>query len=192
MASFNERYEGTPPWDIGRPQPAVVRLADEGAFRGRVLDAGCGTGEHAILLAQRGLAVTGVDAAPRAIEKAKAKARARGAKVDLLVADALDLGALGRQFESVLDVGLFHVFDDEDRARYVESLASVVEPGGRYHMLVFSDREPPGWGPRRVREKEIRDAFAHGWRVLRVEPAQFESLMGPAQAWLAVVERAAP
>lgn len=56
-------------------------------------------------------------------------------------------------------------------------------------MLVFSDKEPPGWGPRRIREREIRASFAEGWRVLRVEPAEFATLMGPARAWLASVER---
>jgi len=44
-----------PPWDIGRPQPAFAALARTGAFRGRILDVGCGTGEHAVLAAQLGL-----------------------------------------------------------------------------------------------------------------------------------------
>src|SRR3954452_11903125 len=39
---------GPAPWDIGKPQPAVVRLASLGAFAGAVLDAGCGTGDNAL------------------------------------------------------------------------------------------------------------------------------------------------
>jgi len=48
--SFDSAYRGTPPWDIGRPQPAIERLADNGQITGLVLDVGCGTGEHTIYL----------------------------------------------------------------------------------------------------------------------------------------------
>ena len=130
-AGWDAAYAGSPPpWDIGRPQPAVIRLADEGAFRGRVLDAGCGTGENAIELASRGLETLGVDGARRAIEHAREKAARRGVNAEFLVADALDLTVLRRRFDSVLDCGLFHTFDDVDRERYVRSLGAVIEPGG--------------------------------------------------------------
>src|SRR5256885_15342727 len=141
---FVAAYEGTPPWDIGRPQPAFVALAEAGAFRGAVLDAGCGTGENALLCAERGHQVLGVDMVPRAIEAAQAKAAARGlaARASFLVHDALDLGALHRTFDTIIDCGLFHVFDDEARARYVASLAAALASDGGYLMLCFSEREP--------------------------------------------------
>jgi hypothetical protein len=44
---FDLLYEQRPPWEIGRPQPALLALAEAGAIHGRVLDMGCGTGEHA-------------------------------------------------------------------------------------------------------------------------------------------------
>src|SRR6266852_9065369 len=74
-------YDGPAPWDIGRPQPAIVRLASEGGFAGAVLDAGCGTGENALHLASLGLPVLGVDVAETALAIAREKARARGIKV---------------------------------------------------------------------------------------------------------------
>ena len=77
------------PWDIGRPQPAFARLADEGRLTGRLLDAGCGTGENALLAADRGADVTGIDVAPTAIERARAKAAARGLAARFEVADVL-------------------------------------------------------------------------------------------------------
>src|ERR1700735_2878166 len=55
-----------PPWDIGHPQPAFLALARSGELRGRVLDIGCGTGEHALMAAGLGLDATGIDVAPRA------------------------------------------------------------------------------------------------------------------------------
>ncbi len=184
-------YAGTPPWDIGRPQPVFLRLAEAGAIRGRVLDAGCGTGEHVLMVAERGLDATGVDAAPSAIAAAKHKATERGLAARFLVWDALELAELGEQFDSVLDSGLFHVFDDGPRARYVEALAAVVRPGGRYLMCCFSDRQPGEWGPRRVRQEEIRAAFGAGWEVESIEAAQFDTNLDPsyAQAWFATITR---
>ena len=188
---FNETYTGTPPWDIGRPQPAFLQLAEAGEIQGRVLDAGCGTGEHVLMLAQRGLDATGVDAAPRAIEAAQRKAAARGINARFMVWDALCLSDLGEQFDTVIDSGLFHVFDDESRARYVESLGEVVRTGGSYLMCCFSDRQPGDWGPRRVPRDEIRSAFSVGWVVESIEAAQFETNLDPpiVEAWLAKITR---
>jgi len=185
-------YRSTPPWDIGRPQPLFVEVADRGEVRGRVLDVGCGTGEHVLMLAARGIDATGVDAAPTAIALAQDKATARGLSARFLVADALKLSELGEQFDTALDSGLFHVFDDDRRARYVESLASVVAEGGRCLLCCFSDAEPGDWGPRRVTQDELRAAFARGWTVESITAARFTTNVGTgtAQAWLMIATRA--
>jgi cyclopropane fatty-acyl-phospholipid synthase-like methyltransferase len=195
-ARWDSAYEAgsRPPWDIGRPQPAFVRLADGGLLRGRVLDAGCGSGEHALLAAARGADVVGVDVSPRAIDRARRKAGERGIAVRFEVADALRLGELGLTFDTVIDSGLFHVFDDADRARYVTSLASVLEPGGTCYLMCFSDRQPGTMGPRRVSQEELRAAFSDGWAVTSIVAEAFEVNPGlgtpTAQAWLATIRRA--
>lgn len=187
---FDAMYTGTPPWDIGRPQPAFAALAEAGAIRGRVLDAGCGTGEHALMAARLGLDATGVDTAPRAIELARRKAAERGLSARFLLANALQLDSLGERFDVVLDCGLFHVLDDEDRAAYVDSLGAVTSPGSRYFMLCFSERQPGDLGPRRVTRDEIRASFASGWEVESIEPVHLEIVFGPpVEAWLASITR---
>ena len=188
---FDALYAGTPPWDIGRPQPAFLALAEAGAVQGRVLDVGCGTGEHVLMAAGLGLEATGVDTAATAIDAARGKARDRGLTARFLVWDALRLAALGELFDTVLDSGLFHVFQDDDRPRFVDGLRAVVRPGGRYLMLCFSDRQPGAWGPRRVTQAEIRASFGDGWRVDSIEPARFDVTIDPdgALALLATITR---
>ena len=193
ITDFDAAYRGTPPWDIGHPQPAFAELARTGALSGRVLDVGCGTGEHAMLAAGLGLAALGVDSSPAAIAIAQRKASERGLDVRFAVHNALDLGTLGSlgdQFDTVLDSALFHVFGDEERRRYVDSLRAVVPPGGRYFMLCFSDRQPPGFGPRRVSQAEIKDSFADGWQIDAIEPVTLE-VTDPAGvlAWRASLTR---
>lgn len=185
-----------PPWDIGRPQRAFVEAAD--AIRGRVLDSGCGTGDLSIWLAERGCAVTGIDFLTAPLEVARRKARERGLSVNFLEMDALALGEIPERFDAVTDCGLFHSFDDGSRAAYVRGLARLLEPGARVFVLCMSDAEPGEHGPRRIHEQELRESFAAGWEIERLEPARFEVVPGVpgaeftpggARAWFAVMRR---
>ncbi len=188
--------DAPPPWDIGRPQPAFVRLADKGLLAGRLLDSGCGTGEQTLLAASHGAEAVGIDLSPLAVERARGKAAERGLNARFEVADALHVGHLGLAFDTVIDSGVFHVFDDQDRIRYVASLALVLRDGGRCYLLCFSDRQPGTFGPRRVRQDELRAAFSDGWKIASIEADAFElnqARLGipVAQAWLAVIQRVA-
>ena len=195
-STFENIYAGQPPWDIGRPQKALIDVADQ--ITGSLLDAGCGTGDNALFFASRGLKVTGIDFLPEPINRAKQKAKERNLTATFLVKDALTLKEWSERFDNLIDSGLFHVFSDEDRRRYVEGLAAVLKPGGRLFLLCFSDAEPGEQGPRRVSRKEIEDAFTEGWAVERFTATRFEvrpdlkeftfSEGGP-KAWFVVVRR---
>jgi cyclopropane fatty-acyl-phospholipid synthase-like methyltransferase len=181
------------PWDIGRPQPGFVHLAEQGLLSGRLLDAGCGTGENALMAAAHGAHVTGIDLSRRAIETARAKAAERDIGATFEVADALNLGTLRTAFDTIIDSGLFHVLGDEDRARYVASLATALKTGGTLYLMCFSDRQPGDWGPRRVHQEELRSAFSDGWTIHSITADEFDINPGlgalTVQAWRAAIAR---
>jgi SAM-dependent methyltransferase len=171
---FEALYERWPSWEVGRPQPAFVELAAAGLIRGVVLDAGCGTGENALYLGALGLEVYGVDVAPSAIGMARARAIDRGyPAARFVVGDALRLETLGISFDTIIDSGLLHALDDDERRLYVESLGRALAPGGLYHVLCFSHLEPGTSGPRRLHPQELLAAFGAGWELLSVEDARF-------------------
>ena len=178
---------------MGQPQPAIVRLASEDAFAGAVLDAGCGTGENTLHVAALGLRTVGVDVAETAVSIAREKAAARGIDADFAVADALHLDRLDRTFETVLDCGLFHSFDSDERQAYVASLASVTKPGGVLYVLCFSDVGSEPIGPHPVSRQELTTPFTSGadWSVATVRQEQIRTRFAPpcVSAWLAKIER---
>ena len=187
------RNDDPAPWDIGPPQPAVVRLASGGGFTGAVLDAGCGTGENALHVASLGLSVLGVDVAETALAIAREKAKDRGIDAEFALADAFRLETLGRRFESVMDCGLFHTFDADERLRYVASLSSVTEPGGTLYVLCFSDAAPDTV-PHPISQSDLRAAFnpSTGWQIAAIEADRVHTTFhgdDGAPAWLATIKR---
>ena len=185
-------HDGPAPWDIGQPQPAIVRWASEGGFAGPVLDAGCGTGENALHLASLGWPVLGVDVAETALAIARAKAADRGIEAEFAAADGLHLEHLGRRFETVLDCGLFHTFDSDERPGYVASLAAVTGHGAALFVLCFGD-DGPDPGPHPVSQEELRAAFSpgRGWNVAAIEPDRIQTRYHDhgAPAWFATITR---
>ncbi|MEU0502213.1 class I SAM-dependent methyltransferase [Nocardia sp. NPDC005998] len=171
--------DGSAPWVIGEPQPAVLELIEQGWIRGAVLDVGCGAGEHTIRLTELGHDVLGVDHSSSAIAYAMANAREHGVLARFEVADALKLGDEPR-YDTILDSALFHVFafDNGDPTEYVRSLHRVLKPGGLLHILALSDAEP-GFGPR-ISRTAIAEAFGAGWELEELKPARYRGRVSAA------------
>lgn len=182
-----------PPWEIGRPQPVFEQLARDGKFTGPLLDAGCGTGEHALLAASLGIDAFGADLSSVAIDIARRKAQDRGLAASFEAGNILELSLPPGHFGTVLDSGLFHSFDDGDRVRYVDVLRRAAKPDAHLYLMCFSDRQPGDWGPRRVTRGELERAFADGWTIDRLEPATFAinpfAEASAVDAWLLVATR---
>ena len=175
FSRFEEFYRSTtPPWVIGEPQPAIVELERSGLIRGKVLDVGCGTGEHTILLTRLGYDVLGIDFAPQAVEQARRNAEAKNVDARFEVADAMNLGD-GPSYDTIVDSALFHIFDDTDRPKYVASLHNACRPGGIVHVLALSDAGR-GFGPQ-VSDEVIRQAFADGWVLESLDPTTYRGVV---------------
>lgn len=165
-----------PPWVIEEPQPEVVALIGRQLITGRVLDSGCGTGEHSLLAAENGAAVTGVDISLKAVEIARRKAADRRSDAEFAVVNMLEPVPFDdATFDTVLDSGVFHSFAGTEQRAYVDNLTRVTKPNGRLHLLCFSEHQPGEgeWGPRRITQAEIREAFADSWSIDEIEPATF-------------------
>ncbi len=175
LISWEDAYKTRPPWDIGRPQPAFVELVQaEELNKGRVLDVGCGTGENALYLAERGFSVAAVDLSIRAIDAAKTKGSERKLKVDFRLANALSLDFENAYFDNAIDSGLFHTFNDNDRVVFAREIARVIKTSGRYFMLCFSDKEPTNWGgPRIVTREEIEETFSPLFNINYIKDTYF-------------------
>jgi SAM-dependent methyltransferase len=196
QAGFTKIYaESNPPWDIGKPQPPFVAAADQ--IVSPILDSGCGTGGTSLFFAARGEQVTGIDFVEEAIRRAKVKADERGLDVEFLVKDAMTLSAWDKQFASVIDSGLFHIYDGDERKRYVEGLAHVLNPGGR--LFLFSFNDDPSWPGGGVSRQALYDAFVGGWEVESLElvggevnpafEAEFPGKLANMKMWFAVIRR---
>lgn len=195
LAFFETVYRASAPWDIGGPQPAMVDLLAAYPPVGPVLDVGCGSGDLAVYLAGIGVETIGIDFVEEAIAQAQAKKATLppevAARLDFRVADALRPSRLGRTFGAVVDSGFYHLFDLDEGARYVDELARVLRPGGRYYLHAFAVTFPVPNIPRQVTEAELREQFTpeRGWRILTIRDGEFLSSVAPVPAILACVER---
>lgn len=196
QADFSKIYaESNPPWDIGKPQPPFIAVADQ--IVGPILDSGCGTGGTSLYFAARGEQVTGIDFVEEAIRRARVKADERDLHVEFLVKDAMTLGTWDKRFASVIDSGLFHIYEENEQRHYVQGLAHVLKPGGR--LFLFSFKDDPSWPGGGVSKQALYDAFADGWEIESLEltggevnpayEAEFPGKLTNMKMWFTVIRR---
>ena len=189
--NWNERYQTEEtPWDTGEPDVHLVEFIRSGSVdAGRALDVGCGTGTNAIWLAGQGFSVQGVDLAPLAIEKARAKAAEAKLDCHFEQLDFLNDKFAEGHFDFVFDRGCFHVFDEAgDRERFAERVASLLTSGGCWLSLIGSTEGPErDWGPPRRSARDVVEAVEPALEIQELRSVEFRgNLPEPAAAWLCV------
>lgn len=198
MSFFDNAYQGVPPWDIGRAQDAFQKIANNFKsynLKGPLLDIGCGTGENSLFFAQKlGFSCTGIDTSPRAISKATEKARQRNLaeKTSFLNFDLFGLEHFDRRFNTIIDCGVFHMFDTKTRMEYEQSVKNVLNKNGKLIILAFSYLEPLGIGPsQRLTEDDYNSIFKEGWNIMSFKHEKFETNVSKdkAKGLLTIIEK---
>jgi SAM-dependent methyltransferase len=162
-------------WDIGAPQPEIIRLYRANQIKGRVLDLGCGTGDNAFFLQENGLLVTGIDVIAQAIELCQARALSRKLNIEFYRTDILQT-KLCDSFDTIIDSGVFHLFSDFQRVEYSKQVFRLLKPGGLLHIICWSELEPGDFGPRRLTRQELESVFSKGWQSRSVVRSRYLTL----------------
>ena len=180
-----ETYRGEKETGTEKPHQAFVDLEQLGMIRGKVLDIGCCSGENALYLASRGYTVTGIDSSPTLIARALLKASRRKLKVKFLLFDSLKVEYLGVTFDTVIDCGLFHSFSQDIRPLYLNSLRSVLKPGGIFHLLCPGEEHHGTAQSHSVTQEDLRRVFGEGWELKKIKKIELKTGEGTGRSpWL--------
>jgi ubiquinone/menaquinone biosynthesis C-methylase UbiE len=187
-------------------QFADAAIASLGVAAGQsVLDVGAGCGGAALAMAERGLRVTSVDAAPRMIERILARAAKRGLPVDARAMDGQALQFGDATFDAALSVLGVILFPDAGRG--LTEMRRVVRPGGRVAIVTWTrpqeyemaselraaiqavwPEQPPAPLPAQLRYREEAD-FRALFEAAGLDEPRIETVTGRLQApsarWLA-------
>lgn len=168
--TFSTDYDRFVNWEqrLARELPFLEGLLAEHGARS-VLDVACGTGHHAIALAQRGYEVAGVDVSAEMICRARENAEEAGVAVDFRVAGFGSLSqVLAGQYDALLCLGnsLPSVPEEEGLGRALTDMAQVLRPRG---LLVLQNLNYDRLWPQRQRflPLETRHEDGQEWLFLR-------------------------
>jgi SAM-dependent methyltransferase len=145
ITNWDQAYqENFTPWDKGQPSPPLADWFSRNKISGRVLVPGCGVGHDVAHLVSLGIDATGLDIAPTAIERAKARYPQMAERFVLG-----DLFELKGQFDAVVEHTCLCALPPEWRVRYRDAVASLLKPGGLLIGIWFVNPEmdPGETGP---------------------------------------------
>jgi 2-polyprenyl-3-methyl-5-hydroxy-6-metoxy-1,4-benzoquinol methylase len=145
------------PWNVETPPEAMVELVRSGGIRPcKTIDLGCGAGNQAVYLAGMGFSMTGIDSSPAAIEIAREHAGKKGIAVNFIVADVLgDLHEVQEKFDFAYDWELLHHIYPEQRETYVANVHRLLNEGGKYLSVCFSENDTQFGGSGKYRKTAL-------------------------------------
>ncbi|MEW6378443.1 MAG: class I SAM-dependent methyltransferase [bacterium] len=181
------------PWNVETPPDALVELVRSGQVKSsRCIDLGCGAGNYSIYMASQGFEVTGVDLSPTAISRARKNAEKKGVTCTFLAADILGgLQEVEGTFDFAFDWGVLHHIYPEKRNQYVATVHRILNPGGKYFSVCFSEKDTTFGGAGKYRqtslgtvlyfsaEDELRELFSRYFKVLDIKTREIQGKLTP-------------
>ena len=181
------------PWNFEAPPDELVELIVKGRIKPcKAIDLGCGIGNYALYLAERGFEMTGVDSSPSAIEIAKENAKERNLECEFLVMDVLgSFDKFQGTFDFVYDWLLLHHIYPEKRNSYCENVNKILKAEGKYLSVCFSEEDRQFGGSGKYRktslgttlyfssEKELRDLFDPVFQIKGLKTIEVTGKSGP-------------
>ena len=139
------------------------------------MEVGCGTGSDALWLASQGFAVTALDLAELAVEKARSRAAENGADCTFMAGDFLNVPLPEGSFSFAFDRGCFHSFaESAARAAFAQRMAGLLAKGGLWLSLIGSADDPPREvGPPRLTAQEVVTALEPNFEILSLTVTHF-------------------
>lgn len=191
------------PWNLEEPPEALVSLVESGSITPcGTIDLGCGVGNQAAYLAGKGFCVTGVDSSAEAIRLARENAAEKGVSCRFVVADVLgDVREIGGTFDFAYDWGLLHHIYPEQRKKYVANVHRLLNKGGKYLSVCFSEQDPQFGGVGKYRktslgtvlyfssEEELRELYEECFKIIELKTIQIAGRAAAHQANYAFLER---
>ncbi|MFB5631608.1 MAG: class I SAM-dependent methyltransferase [Nitrosopumilaceae archaeon] len=158
--------------------------------RGRFLDLGTGDGTQAREIAKYGFDVTGSDISEIAIENAKKLSK----EINFLTDDILNSKLPANAFDYVFDRGIFHLFNNFQRPKFVKQIKRILDKDGIYFLKCMSIEQeefPDGNGPNRLSKQEIIDIFRNEFEIEKIKPTVFEAINFDSnpKAWFVVLKK---
>lgn len=164
-------YKGKPPWEIGKPQPAVIDLEQEKNFISPILDVGCGGGANAKYLAERGYQVYAIDYIESVISKANIQNP--HSNITFAYKNVFDLENDIKEYQTILDSATFHGFSDKQRKTYADTLRKYMKIGAYIFILGFSEKEIKKGGPRRLSAEIFKNYFKNGFEIEFIKDIEY-------------------
>lgn len=156
------------PWELGRPREVLVYLVESGRVKpSETLDLCCGAGTNPIYLAEKGFDITALDISDRAVELAMEKAHQSRVRVNFLIGDFVSLPFKDEEYEFVFDFGCFHHVETANRVAFIEGVHRVLEPGGTYLMVCFSDKNGRAWN--HFSREQIVELFGGHFEIEQID-----------------------
>ena len=146
------------PWDTDRLPKEINEWVDTSPGI-RVLDIGCGRGQHTIRIAERGHFTVGIDISPVAINQAKSSSANRNLDVQFLCTDVINYDTT-EPFDLVVDYSVFHHIAIPDRQKYVHNIKSNIKQNGIFLLVCYLDHDPIVRG-KRTRVGSMGNIISH-------------------------------